>query len=128
MNNNVSFCKGKLTIDIQYLFDVLSDDDKAELERLSAYHSEQMMEIERYVMEEFAAHRVNPELFKLRIKFLTGDGADERIADTVRTLVSERDRYEKQADELSKRYWTLYHWIREQGFEPFGLGMENEEM
>ncbi len=112
---NVTFSQGKINIDAQWLFEQLEDEQRAELARLVAYHSDQYKELEQYVASGYASTHFNPLVHKLRIAFLTSEDAPELTKYLITSLINEKQKMQEDAERWRSKYTSLYEVARRSG-------------
>jgi hypothetical protein len=100
---------GKIIINIYDLIAALSEEEREEIATHFAYQSKMFEEIKHCILDEYSGPDWNEEIHKIRVAFLTGEDADERVAAVVRQLLTHLKQTKKQLDAWEKVYWKFYH-------------------
>jgi len=104
---------GKVSFSINDLIAQLDDEQKIEIAKSFVWDSVIYDELKKNVLHGFAAKNYNGDIHKMRIAFLTEEGADERVRDMVKELMGELKDTKAQLQAWRDVYYRIYHGWRE---------------
>lgn len=121
MDITIDSSTGKVSFNLIDLFAQLDDEKEQEIVEALAWVSPMWDELKRVVLQEYANTNYNDSIWKIRLAFLTGEGADERVRDVVGKLIGLWKLEKQRASQWQDTYYAFYRWWIENREERFPI-------